>query len=87
MANIAVVTDSTTCLPAGMANGLPLTVIPLNLIWGNETQLDGVDIQPTEFYIRLQDSKTMPTTSQPSPKAFKDGKTRASTKPRFTFTR
>jgi len=36
------------------------------LVWGEETYLDGVDIQPDEFYTRLQTAKTMPTTSQVS---------------------
>ena len=32
---------------------------------------DGVDIQPAEFYKRLASSKETPTTSQPTPAAFK----------------
>ena len=72
MARVAIVTDSTAYIPAREAEGLPITTIPLNLIWENETLRDGVDIQPSDFYTRLKDSKVIPTTSQPSPTAFKD---------------
>ncbi len=58
-------------LPAEL-QGLPVTTIPLNLIWANETYLDGVDIEPAEFYTRLKDAKDLPSTSQPSPAAFKE---------------
>jgi len=72
MAKVAIVTDSTAYIPAGETQALPVTTIPLNLIWANETYLDGVDIQPSEFYTRLKDAKQMPSTSQPSPAAFKE---------------
>ena len=36
------------------------------LIWGEKTYEDGVDIQPGEFYRKLAESKTLPTTSQVS---------------------
>jgi DegV family protein with EDD domain len=72
MAKVAIVTDSTAYIPAAEAQGLPITTIPLNLIWANVTYQDGVDIQPAEFYTRLKDAKEMPSTSQPSPAAFKE---------------
>ena len=50
MAKVAIVTDSTAYIPAAEVQGLPITTIPLNLIWANETYQDGVDIQPAEFY-------------------------------------
>ena len=72
MSKVAVVTDSTAYIPSEMIQGLPISVVPLQLIWGSETFLDGVDIQPSEFYQRLPDAKVMPTTSQPTPAAFID---------------
>ena len=71
MAKVAVVCDSTANIPMDLTQGLPITTIPLNLIWGEETFLDGVDITPDEFYTRLKSAKVMPTTSQPSPEAFR----------------
>jgi DegV family protein with EDD domain len=43
-----------------------ITVAPQVLIWGDQTYQDGVDIQPQEFYSRIQTAKVMPTTSQVS---------------------
>jgi DegV family protein with EDD domain len=70
MAKIAIVTDSTAYIPPEMMRGHEIHSIPLQLIWGNETLLDGIDIQPDQFYARLSESKINPTTSQPSPAAF-----------------
>ena len=70
MAKIAFVTDSTTNIPPELSKGYEVHVVPSVIIWGSETQRDGVDIQPTEFYKRLATSKDTPTTSQPTPAAF-----------------
>jgi DegV family protein with EDD domain len=76
MAKVAVVTDSTGCIPADMIGSYPITVVPQVLIWGSETFQDGVDIQPTEFYQRLAKATVMPSSSQVSPgtleKTFRD---------------
>ena len=70
MSKVAVVTDSTINIPANLAKPYPLFVVPLQLIWGNETFRDSVDITPTEFYTRLKTDKVNPSTSQPSPAVF-----------------
>ncbi len=67
MSKIAIVTDSTSFLPADLIKKHSITVTPQILIWGEQTLQDGVDIQPSEFYTRLKSSKTMPSTSQVSP--------------------
>lgn len=72
MAKVAIVTDSTAYIPKDVVEEYHIKVIPLFLHWGEETYLDGVDIQPDEFYSRLQQSTTNPTTSQPTPGAFKE---------------
>jgi DegV family protein with EDD domain len=66
MPEIALVTDSTAYIPPEIVDRYSLTVVPQVLIWGENTYQDGVDIQPDEFYSRLQNSKIMPTTSQVS---------------------
>jgi len=71
MSKVAVVTDSTAYIPKALSEGLPIYVVPLQVVWGEETYRDGVDIQPLEFYTRLKTAKVMPTTSQPSPEAFR----------------
>jgi len=70
MAKIAIVTDSTANLPEVWVRQYDVRVIPLKIHWGDETYLDGVDITPNEFYLRLSHSKTLPTTSQPSEQDF-----------------
>ena len=67
---IVVVTDSAAYIPDEALGGLSIPVIPLWLIWGSERFRDGVDIDPPTFYRRLRQSKTLPTTSQPSPGEF-----------------
>lgn len=72
MSKVAIVTDSTAYIPDGLKKNYSITFVPLQIIWGDETFLDLVDIQPVEFYERLKHAKVMPTTSQPSPAAFID---------------
>lgn len=71
MSKVAIVTDSTANIPLDYLRGLEIHTIPLQVIWGEEIFRDSIDIQPDEFYNRLKTSKVMPTTSQPSPAAFK----------------
>ena len=63
---IIVITDSSAYIPESALAGLIVPVIPLWLLWGEESFRDGVDIQPRAFYKRLRASKTLPTSSQPT---------------------
>jgi DegV family protein with EDD domain len=72
MSKIAIVIDSTANLPKAVLERYPIFVTPLQLIWGEKTFQDGVDIHPKEFYERLAVDSVSPTTSQPSPAVFKD---------------
>ena len=67
---VRVVTDSTADLPPDLAAEHGITVVPLNLHFGQETYLDGIDITPDQFYQRLTSGAQLPTTSQPSVGAF-----------------
>jgi DegV family protein with EDD domain len=49
----------------------PLWEVPQVLIFGEETLEDRVDIQPNEFYTRLETDPIHPTTSQVTPASFK----------------
>ncbi len=69
---VAVVTDSTAYLPYDLAKDLPIYIVPLHLIIDKTNYLDGVDILPDKFYTLQQESKIVPTTSQPSPEEFID---------------
>lgn len=70
MSKVAIVTDSTGYLPPEYLEKYVIRVAPQVLIWGQETLLDGVDIQPDEFYRRLKGASIMPSTSQASPQSF-----------------
>lgn len=72
MSKVAVVTDSTAYLSDELISQYGITVIPLVVIWGEETLKDNVDISSDEFYQRLPTAEVMPSTSQPSIQAFAD---------------
>ena len=66
MSKIALVTDSTCDLPKSVVKDKNITVIPLNVHFGQETFLDGIDLQSNEFFEKLSTSEIHPQTSQPS---------------------
>ena len=70
MSKIAVVVDSTSDLPDAERDRLGITVVPLNVHFGDEVLRDNVDISPKQFLDRLMTSRELPTTSQPSPALF-----------------
>ncbi|MFM8319425.1 MAG: DegV family protein [Chloroflexota bacterium] len=70
MAKIALVTDSTCNLPGHLLQQYNIHIAPQVLIWDDQTYADGVDIQPEQFYERLKNSKSMPSTSQATPATF-----------------
>lgn len=63
---VAIVTDSTADLPSSLTRARGITVVPLTLNFEGRSLLDGVDIRPSEFYRKLPNATTHPTTSQPS---------------------
>jgi DegV family protein with EDD domain len=69
---VAIVTDSTADLPQQLARQRAIRVVPLTLNFEGRSLLDGVDIRPSEFYRKLPNATTHPTTSQPSPGQFAD---------------
>ncbi len=67
---IKIVTDSTSDLPQELAEELGIKIIPLYVLFGNETYRDRVNITEDEFYEKLLNGPVHPTTSQPSPQDF-----------------
>jgi DegV family protein with EDD domain len=67
-----VVTDSTADLPEEWRTRYGIAVVPLKVIFGNETFRDRVDITDDEFFRRLSTATKLPTTSAPSPGEFAD---------------
>ena len=72
MSKVAIITDSTAYLPENLVAAYNITVVPLVVIWGEETLRDNVDISPSEFYQRLATAKVMPSTSQATIQTFSD---------------
>ena len=68
----ALVIDSTTFLPKEVMDSYIIRSAPAIIIWEGNELLDGIDIQPSEFFERLAKSEEHPTTSQATPQMFKD---------------
>lgn len=67
---IGVVTDSTSDIPEQEAKALDIDVVPAILTIQDKTYRDGIDLTRDEFYQRLPNIKTPPTTAVPSSLAF-----------------
>ena len=63
---VKIITDSLGDIPADLAKELGITVIPINVIFGNINYRDGVDLTTEQFYQKLASSKLYPTTIVPS---------------------
>jgi DegV family protein with EDD domain len=70
--SFAVVTDSTADLPAEWRERFGIDVVPLKVMFGQETFRDRVDITDEQFFSRLAASSVLPKTSAPSPGEFAD---------------
>jgi DegV family protein with EDD domain len=75
---IKLVTDSTCDIPADLIKKFGITIVPINVLFGNETYRDGIDINAEQFYKKLVESKVHPTTSAQSPGYFSELFTRLS---------
>ena len=64
------VTDSTADLPDEWRARYQIEVVPLKVLFGNESFRDRVDMTDAEFFQRLASSTKLPTTSAPSPGEF-----------------
>lgn len=73
---VRVVTDSTADIPMELARALGITIVPLTVFFGDEAYLDGIELDNEGFYRKLQASKELPRTSQPSPASFQEAYTR-----------
>ncbi len=67
---VRVVVDSTADVPPQRARELGITVVPLAVSFGEETYLDGVNLDGAAFYRKLATSPVLPKTATPSPGVF-----------------
>jgi DegV family protein with EDD domain len=70
--NTAIVLDSTSDFPEARDVYPNMRVVPLYVLFGDESFKDGVEIEHAEFYERLASATTLPTTRQPTPQDFAD---------------
>jgi DegV family protein with EDD domain len=68
--NTAIVLDSTADFPEAPERFPNWRVVPLYVLFGNESHRDYVDLSPQAFYERLRTADQLPTTSQPTPGDF-----------------
>jgi DegV family protein with EDD domain len=70
MKRVAVVTDTTACIPQEQVARYDIEVVPVQLIFEDKTYRDGIDISASEFYARLRQVPKLPTTSSSSPELY-----------------
>jgi DegV family protein with EDD domain len=69
--NTAIVLDSTADFPEAPQRFPNWRVVPLYVLFGDESYRDYVELAPPEFYARLRTTEALPTTSQPTPGDFR----------------
>src|SRR6266511_5511874 len=68
--NTAIVLDSTADFPDAPDRFPNWRVVPLYVLFGDQSYRDYVELSPAEFYARLRTADELPTTSQPTPGDF-----------------
>lgn len=69
---VKIVADSASDLPPETAKELGITIVPVNVQFGERIYRDGVDLSTDEFYQQLRSSAVLPKTSAPSPGTFRE---------------
>lgn len=67
---IHIITDSTSGLPADLAQRYGIPVIPQVILFGDESYLEGVEMDNATFLRRLRAAKALPKTAAPPPGLF-----------------
>lgn len=67
---LRIVTDGAANLKQGWAEEFDIQVIPVNILVGDKTYLQDVELSMDEFFLKVEESKRIPKTSQPSPYQF-----------------
>jgi len=67
MGRVAVVTDSSACLPPHLGAEFDVYIAPLRFFIDGRSYLDGIDITATDVYRLLPHTRELPTTSAPTP--------------------
>ena len=65
-----IVTDSTCDIEKSILDRMNVEMVPLTVLFGDESYRDGIDLTKKEFFEKLATSSVNPTTSQPTPDLF-----------------
>lgn len=68
---VKIITDTTAGLPLEIAKRYDIPIIPQVINFGEESYLEGVEIDQAEFLRRLKSSPTLPKTAAPPPELFR----------------
>ncbi|MEE8369305.1 MAG: DegV family protein [Dehalococcoidia bacterium] len=69
MPKVAVVTDSSSCLPGELIERYGIITVPLSFLFDGQLYYDGA-LTSHDFYDRLRASRHLPTTTSPAPGRF-----------------
>lgn len=69
---VVITADSTVDLSADLLERFQIHIIPLTIILGDESFLDGQGFTPLEMYARFREDGTLPQTAAPSEADFRD---------------
>lgn len=75
-ARVALITDSSACLPAGLVRRYRIVVVRHTFVFDGQTYQDGT-LSSRKFYGLLRSSRRLPTTSSPPPGEFLEAFRRA----------
>lgn len=67
---VKIITDTTSCLLPEIASKFNIPVIPQVINFGEESFLEGIDMDIDEFMRRLKSSSILPKTAAPPPELF-----------------
>ena len=66
MKRVAIITDSTCCLPQELVEKYDICLVPLYILHEGVSYRDGIDISHSEVYKIMRRRQSLPTTSTPS---------------------
>ena len=67
-----IVTDGAVDLPDGWIETYDIKVVPINIQFGNQTFIQYEDINTEDFYRKIEETRIIPKTAQPSPHQFSE---------------
>lgn len=67
---IKIFADSTCDLPSSWIEEHEIGIVPLYVVFGDDSLRDGMDITPVELYAKVEETGSLPKTAAPSPSDF-----------------